>query len=636
MSKHEMSQTVLSSEFKSGLTWRSILSIIYSVVVFTPVVIWLQLVTVGAPGLGGVISYFMLMLFAEYCRLSGKPLTLQEATIIFGPASIAGATFINLVYRAYFMQSPLVREFGIDVNEIPPWWAPPPNINLLELRTFMLPEWIPPLLVFFIAHYTSWTGNLFFGLLARELFIESERLPFPMATVRVVAIETLARRDERKISVFTLAAFISLIYGILLYTLPTITAQMKKPIKTLPIPWFDFTKDLERICPGMAFGVATDIMILASGFVLPEGVIIGMLIGSILRFIIINPLLLHLGLTDWAKQWVPGMDLTKIYQESTLYFWINPIIGMGFAVGIVPILLRGREFIQVFRRLFQFKTASSRMKRFSGFPPNLWLLLALFMMGCVGAIILDLWLVPDFPIWALIFYEIILPFVTMLMSGRIIGLTGQNIELPYMKQLIIIASGHPRIDAWFLPLSVNPGIGWLRSFKLCELTKTTVNSMILTNFIAWPFGVLMGFLFTQIFWWIAPIPSVLFPAPAIQWPIRIMHQCIWITRPVHLFHLDMIVGSFIILGGFIVLFNLINIPINIVGVVTGLSSPIPVPTTIFIGYIIRKVLGQVMGKKWVQSNRAVIASGLMLGEGIAIIFGVMGALLILSLWTKPF
>jgi len=624
------------TEFKSGLTWRSMLALLYSVVVFSPAVIWLQLVTIGA-GLAG-LSYFVLLVFVEYSRIAGKRLTKQEAAIIFGPASlgVGGGYFLDLIYRSYFMQHPIPRLFGIDVRQIPTWWAPPYTINALELRTFIHPVFFTPLIVAIVTFFTSFAGGLFFGILGREIFIEGERLEFPLQQIDATAITTLCERDEQKISIFSWTALIGLIYGIILYTVPTITRALKKPVEILPIPWFDFYDTIERFMPGGALGVATDAIIFASGIMLPPNIVIGMFIGSLIRFLIINPLLVHFGWTDWATRWVAGMTVTKIYQESTLYFWLNPLIGIGFAVGIVPILLRWRMFARIISRNV-FKISSTiAQKRISGkMFPRIWLII-LFLIGCVGAIIIDLLLVPGFPIWALILYEIVFPFIYLLTAGRMIGITGQEASIPYLKQLTILASGYPKIDAWFLPLSLNPGTGWLRTFKVAQLTETDPRSYIYTQLIAFPLAVLVSFIYVSLFWKIAPIPSAAYPAPAIQWPVSIMNQCVWITRPEKFFHIDWLLASFAIYGGITAVFELIGIPISMVSIAVGLNSPIPVPMTMLIGLIVGMIISRVFGKEWYQANKITLAAGMGLGEGIAIIFGVAGALAITSLWARPY
>ena len=47
-------------EFKSGISWKSLLAVFYSLGIFTPAVIWLNLVTVGV-ALGSTISFCVLL-----------------------------------------------------------------------------------------------------------------------------------------------------------------------------------------------------------------------------------------------------------------------------------------------------------------------------------------------------------------------------------------------------------------------------------------------------------------------------------------------------------------------------------------------------------------------------------------------
>jgi len=46
----------VSGEFKSGLTWRSMLALLYSLFIFTPAVIYTSLVTLGG-ALGTAVEY---------------------------------------------------------------------------------------------------------------------------------------------------------------------------------------------------------------------------------------------------------------------------------------------------------------------------------------------------------------------------------------------------------------------------------------------------------------------------------------------------------------------------------------------------------------------------------------------------
>jgi len=617
----------VEGEFRSGLTWRSIVALLYSLFVFSPAVIYLNLVTIGG-NLGTAIEFATLFLFAEIAEIYGSRILPQEAAIIFGPATVAGsAGFLGLIYNLYFVRSPLLAQFGIDPNQIPTWFSPPVTSPVWELRTFMHPDWLLPIIVLILVHITSFASGLFFGLLARELFLEGERLTFPMEQITVTAITTFSRREKREVSVLSWCTVVGLLYGSVYYIVPAFTKTLGVPIDLIPKPWIDVTPVIERFLPGGALGIATSLTAISAGMIIPqELLVVGIVLGSILRFLVINPLLVLKGWSDWGAFWVRGMNLTQIYHFSQLYFWLNPLIGVGFAVGLVPLIIKGKTFIRSMKNAFMFRLKPDQIRdRISGSPVGgIWMIIT-FSIGCIGALILDLWLIPDFPIWPLLLYEIVMPFLVTLSAGRMYGLAGTtagSLSIPYFNQLVILASGYPKISAWFLPLRVDPGTGWLRAFKICQLTKTTIWSWIKTALIAWPLSLLVGFFYVQVFWQMAPIPSEIFPTPAITWPISIMERSIWITRPKAFFNPEMILYWGVGFGALIALFWYLQMPFVMFGIAGGLNTPIPVAISIFVGLVVKRVLERLLGKTWVLRNRAIILAGIVLGEGLAAIIAI--------------
>jgi len=556
---------------------------------------------------------------------------------------VAGAAgFLNLIYRVYFVRNPLLDVFGINRYEIPWWFSPPPTSPVWDLRTFLHPDWIPILSVNVCVHLLSMASGLFFGFLARELFIEGERLPFPMQYVTVATIKTFSERRKGPLTIFSWFTLLSFIYGFFYFTLPAITTVSgMQPIDPIPKPWIDWTQFIESFLPGAALGFNTSLISIGAGVMIPqESLVIGIFLGSMLRFMIINPLLVKMGWSDWAAIWTPGMNLRQIYQYSQLYFWLNPLIGVGFAVGIVPLIFKGRTFIQSLRGAFKFRMKSSEVRdRISGPPVSGEWMIILFSLGCLGSIILDLYLIPDFPVWVLILYEFVMPFLITLSAGRMFALTGTtagSLSIPYFHQLTIIASGYPNIKPWFLPLRVDPGTEWLRVFKICQLTKTKITSWIKASIISWILSLLVGFFYMQIFWQIAPIPSDLYPAPGITWPIQIMNTCVWITRPQQFFKLDSILYWGLGFGALLSISMYLGIPYLVLGVASGLSTPIPGAIMILVGLLVKRALIKIFGKQWVLKNRAFIIGGLALGQGIGAVFGVASAMAIRSVWLEEF
>jgi len=620
-------------EFQSGLTWRSFLAALYALCIFAPAAIWLSLTTIGVSFLGAV-QISIILFFVEFTRFSGRPLTKQEATIMFLVSSLVSSSeFIMMIYREYFVHSPIAVMFGLR-NEVPSWWAPPTTSEVWGLRTFWHPDWLIPIGLWALLQILAVAGALCYALMAREIYIEGERLPFPIQEINARMIEVLTERKEESLAVLSISAVISLIYGIFLYSIPAISMAAGYNITFIPIPWVDLTHDLEVFMPGASFGVATDIILIGLGLVLPPVVSISMLVGSILRFVIINWLTVHLGVTIWAEHWTPGMNLTKIFQESTLYLWACPIIGMGFAVGLAPLLTRPKIAIDAFKALAG--KVKVTQERISGKPVSPKILFSMLITVGITFILIYYSLVPEYPLWALFVWEFPLQFVMMLVTVRLLGETGMVITMPNMPQILTLASGYEGVRGWFLPFTIHPGTMWTMNLKMCQLTKTEISSWIKAYFLVFPIALLMGALYVSAFWAIAPIPSAMYPAPAIMWPVQAMYQALWIKRPAQFWKPDLIIYSFIIMLGFCASVSILNLPISTAGLLAGVTTPIPSMLTIFLGTIIGKIMACRLGREVYDKYKQTLAAGLMLGEGIAIIIGSGGALILRSIWTEPF
>ncbi|MEM2823772.1 MAG: hypothetical protein QXF69_06695, partial [Thermofilaceae archaeon] len=94
-------------DLKAGFTWRSAFAILLTVLVFTPISIYVQLVA----GIGSLpaVAILMALIFSEVTRMTGNPLSKQELFIIYQMSALAaGATtcYLYQVQKSYFMTSP--------------------------------------------------------------------------------------------------------------------------------------------------------------------------------------------------------------------------------------------------------------------------------------------------------------------------------------------------------------------------------------------------------------------------------------------------------------------------------------------------------------------------------------------------
>jgi len=633
---------VTQEEFKSGLNWRSYLSLIYALIVFTPVAIYIQLVTVGVGGLWNMVGVSTILIFTEFARLSGKPLTKQEAVIIMNLAwQAVGITWLPLIYRLYYATSPIATQFGITPH-IPNWWAPTDAYEIYyNLRTFFHPSWIPVVVVQLISIALSICATIFNGILARELYIEKERLDFPMVTIATRVVVTLTEREERSLSIMSGVAVAGFIYAFILYAVPMMTTASGYPIRILPIPWIDLTTGtygVERILKGGAFGIATDAILIGAGMVLPFNIVVSMLLGSLAVFMIANPILINLGISAWANPnigYTPGMDMSLIWQRGTLYFWACPMIGMGLGAGLTPIIIRRREIADAIRSFFTFKKPADTGPRYSGDAFSGKFMLLLYALGFIGAIILDALLAPNFPIIAIILFEGILPIILSIIVVRIKGLTGQEFTPPYLRNITILATGYEGYNAWFLPMNAETGAGFAGSFKMCQLTRTTAHSWVKAFILGRPVSILISLFYVSAFWSLAPIPSDLYPAPAITWPVQATFQSIWIRRPPGIFNLDQIIYFFAGTFALSYIFEYLNLPISILSAVMGASTPPAGFVTMMIGALIGKIIAKFKGESWFKRYRHTFAAGITVGEGLAIVIGTAVALTIRARWIRP-
>lgn len=624
-----------SEEVKSGLTSTSLLALLYAILIFQPAMIWLSL----SAGTGiGNLGWMSLIIFAELCAMFGKHLSKQEATVIFLLSgmgwSMAGAPFfIERIYRIYYAQSEIAALFGLS-DKIPYWWAPLSSEAWLS-RTFLHPSWITPLLISIAMLILGEAVNISMGLIMREIFVKSMRLPFPMQEISATGITTIAERPEEKMKVLVIGALIAMIYVVALYGSPIISEVLGYPAGEPPIPWADFSPGIQRFIPGASFGVATDILVVVSGFILPFNVVLSVFIGSIILYLIANPLLVNLNLTGFAKEYFHGMNVSQIMYRSYLYAWAGPMIGVSLAAGLVPLYLRRRAIIDGFKALSK---AGGKLSR-------LWMLLGIWMASSILSVAIAYSLVPLGIIYLAIMLTMSLAwsFVWTMISTYSVGITGIDLSppgtiLPIIKYSYLSVSGIHSYDAWFIdPIMGTGGSGWCSSFYIVDRCATDVRSYIKTFLVLLPVIFIAGFVYVQIFWSMAPIPSVMFRYTAIFWPIRAVNESLWITgRMFQAFDPTWIAGAALLTLGAGVIIHILKLPVSIIAIAAGLGTAIPTAVTMFIGAILGKIIEWRIGSRVWGENKMVLAAGISIGSALMLTLLSVISMMARSMWVMPY
>jgi len=625
--------------YKEGLTWRSALAILYASIVFLPATIWVSL-TSGA-GLGSAIQYTTILLFTEIARLFGSKLTKQEVFIMWSSVGAAGteAVALALIFNFYYRNAPTSYMFrdpitGLPLSQaIPTWFAPPLDSQVQFLRTLWHQDWLIPALITlgnWILVYR--VRDIAIGFILYRLYSTIEDLPFPMQRVGAEIVVTLAEREPRKLRILIISAVISMAYSFILYGVPFITQMRLVPI---PMPWIDFTRYLEVFLPGAAFGVATDLLSFASGFVLPFDVVVSMLIGSAAVFLIGNPLAVMMYPTAERPGlfgYTAGMGLRSIYQWSYLYLWASPMIGLAIAAGLAPIIRTPRNVINAFSSLRKIRDVEKETGVL-----QLSTIIILYLVSSIGTMALAYYLVPDFPIWIIFIICFVWPLIMGIISGRALALAGVGIDLPYFKNAMIMISGYKGINIWYAPLETSTGTWVLPSFKIAELTETKLTSWIKAYYLATLVAWSLSFIYVQIFWQIAPIPSSAYPYTAVYWPIQVMQHQIWVTRQMDIFRVEHILWAFIIGTACFLGTSFIKVPLfSPIGFVAGFGMPIPMPFTQFLGAIVGRIISKKIGSKWWDESKFAIVAGMGLGTGLVTAVTAAIGVITKSMWVLPY
>jgi len=635
----------ITEKFEEGFNFRTVLAALFIGFIMLPGSIYLGLITGG--GLGGAAQWVTVILLVEIAKRSFVQLKKQEIYIVYILASslvsagliigtgflvLQGGAFSDLIWKQYLVQSPYAESFGLTPH-IPRWAVPPPNSEAILKRTFFHKDWLIPIILV-IVHNVLYRINMFsLGYALFRITSDYEKLPFPMAPVASEGATSLAEVSAKKETwrwrVFSISAMIGIIFGAFYVVIPTITGLlMTNPLQLFPIPWVDFTTQIENILPSGLFGFATDLGAILTGFVLPFWVVVGTFISSFLCQTIGNPILHKIGI---IKNWQPGMTAIPANVVNTMDFWINVTIASGIVVGLIGLFKTITSFKRKFERI------ERKIPEGRGDYPIPIALLIWFLSTVVYIIICHI-LVPKFPILLFAFFGFFLtPFLSYT-SARMFGITGvaSGVAFPYVREATFILSGYKGAEIWFAPIPYFNHGYLAQSFKQLELTRTKFTSWYKAEFTALGIMLFCSFLFWSIIWRMAPIPSSTYPFAQKMWPMSAIFNALWATSTleggakwmIEAIKLKSILYSTIVIYLIYGFISITKIPVAFFyGLVGGIVTLPHYAFPMFIGALLgRFYMAKKIGPNW-QKYRPIILAGYACGFGLIGMVSVAVALI---------
>ena len=626
--------------FEEGFDWKTIVGAVFIGFLMMPGSMYLQLV-IGT-GIGPAARWVTIILFAEIAKRAYTELKQQEIFLLYYMAGAAMASpFHGLLWNQYLVQSDAAKMLGL-TDLIPTWVAPGPDSESLVARTFFHRDWLVPILLLVGSQIVQRIDHFGLGYALYRITSDVEKLPFPMAPVGALGTMALAESTEDrktgwKWRVFSIGGMIGLVFGAVYVLFPVVSGLVfTEPVRLIPIPWADFTRNTEGWLPAVATGIQFDLGLVFTGMVLPFWAVIGGLVGLAITFVA-NPILFHHGI---LHRWRQGMGTVETVFANNFDFYMSFGIGLGLAIGVIGVwqvarsLRKGGVGGAAYKALFDTNKARGDI--------NFWVSVAIYVFSTLAYIAMCLFLVPQFPWMFFVLYGFVYTPVISYITARMEGIAGQFVSLPLVREASFIAGakffGYQGIEIWYAPIPIHNYGKATVDFREIELTGTSLRGIIKAEIVVFPVVMTASLLFSQFIWQLAPIPSASYPYAQELWHLQALNTLLMQTSTLegNSLFFQALNGWYVTAGlglGLVAYFLLMifGLPVLLVyGIVRGLGQSVP-------HGLILEVVGALLGryyflkrygKKWRQ-YAPVLLAGFSCGMGLMGMFA-MGATLILK------
>jgi hypothetical protein len=269
----------------------------------------------------------------------------------------------------------------------------------------------------------------------------------------------------------------------------------------------------------------------------------------------------------------------------------------------------------------------------------------MWVVSTVVYIILCVVLIPRFPIIFVILFGFVLTPLNSYIDARMVGMVGQWVRLPYIKEGAIVLSGYKGVDIWFAPIPDFDHGGMASHLRVVELTGTKITSMIKTELLIIPISIGCSLLFWQFIWRLAPIPSVTYPYAQKMWHLFALQRGLWLTSTMtghslfqKAFYFPYVAAGYVFGVGSYALLSAFRLPTMLVyGVMQGLgTTPHGVFPTMLGAVLSRYYFERKYGQKRWKQYATVLNAGFACGMGLVGMGTVAVALIAKSVSQLPY
>jgi hypothetical protein len=350
------------------------------------------------------------------------------------------------------------------------------------------------------------------------------------------------------------------------------------------------------------------------------------------------------------------METVATTYNNSVDFWMSFGLGVAFAVAAISIYQTVKDMVVKARELRAKRAAAGgegRRENLWDTPPgrgdfSLEIALGLYCLAAASVVFVSHKLVPTFPIGFLIFFTFIYTPLISYINARLIGIIGQSVDIPFLRETAILLSGYKGVEIWLAPIPVENYGGNAQGWRSNELTGTKFWSYLKSGALTMPLGFVLSFIFWGFIWYSNAIPSEAFPYVQKMWDLQARNTVLIYTatmdtegaKPLFFqaLHWKVIASSFSFTMVAFTILSALSLPImtiyGFVGSIGGMPHgflPLVIGAVIGKFYFHRKY-----GQKRVLEVMTVVMAGYSTGVGLIALLGVSINLIVNAVSASPF
>jgi len=630
-----------TGSFMDGFNWKTVFGAFFLGFVMMPASSYLALVVGPEAQFQAAARWVTIILFAEISKRSFKDLKVQELYVLHFMTGLALAMpFEGFLWKQFMVQSDFAK--GIGIAQELPWWAFPSEESIrANGRTFFTMAWVPAIALTMFGLVISKVDNYGLGYVLYRIVNDIEKLPFPFAPVEAAGIVALSTDREDQESwrwrCFAIGGMIGLVWGAIYVAVPIISeAVLPKRIEIIPLVYVDLTPQVSSWLKAVPFNLVLNMSTFLAGMMVPFWSVMGGFFGVVFTMFL-NPILYEKGI---LSRWKPDMGFQDTMYSNDVNFYMAFTIGITLSIAVMSLGLALKYiFVSSSKdpKVRELKMGDDWLTRLKSgwrtFVTNnldrgdfsIYIGILIYCSTTTSWILLGCFLIPGYPWPIFILYALIYTPIISYATAKLEGICGRAVNIPYVKELTIILSGHKGVDIWFAPIPVqNLGVATV-GFRTLELCGTKIKSQVKTLILTTPIVVIASLMAAQLMWQMAEVPSDAYPYTQLMWELHLKRQLLTFSATMEggsefmeALRLEYMLWGLGGVSGLFILLSVLGMPVMLIyGAVWGLVQSSP-------GAIIWQMCGAFVGRFYFKRKfkemwlryMAVILAGFGCGMGL--------------------